>query len=347
MSHSKMMKALVWTGPREMVIRQVPAPTVDPDEVLIRVAYSGICGSELSGYLGHNALRVPPLIMGHEFSGIVEAVGENVQSQTPELSVGDRVTANPMIYDRTCPYCQEGLTHLCLGRQLVGAHRPGSFAEFVSVPAHVIYRLPDGLGLREGALTEPTACAVRIVRLMGDISGRDVLIVGTGTLGLLSLQVALVRGAGRIFVVDTNVKRLSVASELGGVPLDPHERDIVTEVEQATKGLGVDVALDAVGAAITRAQCIQAVRRAGRVILSGLHDEVSSMPVADVIRKELTLQGSFCYTPDDFQTALTMLSEGRLTVGRWVVTAPLVEGRAWFERLVGDPGSIAKVLLVP
>ena len=347
MSHSKMMKALVWAGPREMVIRQVPAPTTDPDEVLIRVAYSGICGSELSGYLGHNALRVPPLIMGHEFSGIVEAVGENVQSQTPELSPGDRVTANPMIYDGTCLYCQEGLTHLCLGRQLVGAHRPGAFAEFVSVPAHVVYRLPDGLGLREGALTEPVACAVRIVRLMGDISGRDVLIVGTGTLGLLSLQVALVRGAGRIFVVDTNVKRLSVASELGGIPLDPHERDIVTEVEQATKGLGVDVALDAVGAAITRAQCIQAVRRAGRVILSGLHDEVSTMPVADVIRKELTLQGSFCYTPDDFQTALTMLSEGRLTVGRWVVTAPLVEGRAWFERLVGDPGSIAKVLLVP
>lgn len=347
MNSVQMMKALVWTGPRRLEVRRVPVPIMKPDEILIRVAYSGICGSELSGYLGHNALRVPPLIMGHEFSGTVETIGEVAHTRYPDLMVGDRVTVNPMVYDEVCPYCRQRQTHLCLDRQLVGAHRPGAFAELVSVPAHVVYKLPDDLSLHDGALAEPTACAVHIVELMGDIVGRDMLIVGAGALGLLSLQVALARDVGRIFVADTNAERLGVAAELGGIPLNPCETDIVAEVQTATGGLGVEIALDAVGAAITRAQCIQAVRRAGRVILSGLHDEVSSIPVADAIRKELSLQGSFCYTPEDFHAALALLSENLVVPGRWVTTVPLTEGGTWFERLIDDPGDIAKVLLVP
>ncbi len=341
------MKALVWEGPREMSLHDEPVPSAAPDEVLVEVAYCGICGSELSGYLGHNALRVPPLIMGHEFSGRIAAVGDEVRTGYPNLAVGAKVTVDPMVYDGTCRYCREGRQHLCLHRSLIGAHRPGAFAEFVAAPAHMVFALPDAMDLRTGALTEPTACAVRIAALMGEVEGRDVLIVGAGTIGLLTLQVLLHRGAGRVFVSDTNPARLAMAGDLGANAMDPTRMDVVAYVRDQTGGQGVSRALDAVGKAVTRRQCVSATERAGLVLLSGLHEETSAMPAADIIRGEITVQGSFCYTPSDVSQAISLLDEGVIAIGPWATEAPLGDGRAWFERLVGDPGKVAKVLLVP
>ena len=344
---SETMKALVWEGPREMSLRNEPMPSLDAKDVLIKVAYCGICGSELSGYLGHNALRVPPLIMGHEFSGDVVAVGAQAKAAYPGLTPGVKVTVDPMIYDGTCRYCQEGLNHLCTGRRLIGAHQPGAFAEYVTAPAHMVFPLPAEMDLPTGALSEPTACAVRIASLMGDVAGKEILIVGAGTIGLLTLQVIQHRGAARIFVSDTNAARLAVAADLGAVALNPFEVDIADRVRAETGGRGVSVALDAVGKAVTRKQCVSASERAGLVLLSGLHEETSAMPVADIIRAEITVQGTFCYTPEDVIEAIGLLDQGVVNVGPWVIEAPLSEGRAWFERLVGDPGQVAKVLLVP
>ena len=131
------MQALVWEAPHEMNLRSLSIPSPGVDEVLVKVAYVGICGSELSGYLGHNALRVPPLVMGHEFSGEVAALGEKAHQRNPGLSVGQAVTANPMVYCGTCSYCQVGLNHLCVNRKLIGAHRPGAFAQYTTVPAWI------------------------------------------------------------------------------------------------------------------------------------------------------------------------------------------------------------------
>ncbi len=341
------MKALVWEGPRAMSVHDEPVPSVAPDEVLVKVAYCGICGSELSGYLGHNALRVPPLVMGHEFSGHITEIGDDVWTHNPELAVGARVTVDPMVYDGTCRYCREGRQHLCLHRSLIGAHRPGAFAQYVAAPAHMVFTLPDAMDLRTGALTEPTACAMRIATLMGEVEGQDVLIVGAGTIGLLALQVLLHRGAGRVFVSDTNPARLAMAGDLGADAINPIETDVVAYVLERTGGYGVSRALDAVGKAVTRKQCVSATERAGLVLLSGLHEESSAMPAADIIRGEITVQGSFCYTPSDVTQAISLLDEGVISIGSWVTEAPLGDGRAWFERLVGDPGEVAKVLLVP
>jgi 2-desacetyl-2-hydroxyethyl bacteriochlorophyllide A dehydrogenase len=341
------MRALIWEGPREMTVRDVAVPTPAPDEVLIRVAYCGICGSELSGYLGHNALRVPPLIMGHEFSGKIVALGSEAGAANAALGAGAKVTVDPMVYDGTCRYCLEGRQHLCLDRSLIGAHRPGAFAEVVAAPAHMVFALPAAMDLRTGALSEPTACAVRIVQLMGDVTDKDVLIVGAGTIGLLTLQVLRHRGAGIVFISDTNAGRLATAAALGGEVLNPIEQDVAAAVRARTGGRGVSCALDAVGKAVTRRQCVAATERAGLVLLSGLHEEVSEMPVAEVIRSEITLQGTFCYTPDNVREAISLLDRGAVSFGSWVIDAPLDEGRAWFERLVGDPGEVAKVLLIP
>jgi threonine dehydrogenase-like Zn-dependent dehydrogenase len=348
------MTALVWEAPCEMNLRSMPVPQIGPDEALVQVAYAGICGSELSGYLGHNALRVPPLVMGHEFSGRIAAVGSQVGAGSPSgresssLQPGRMVTVNPMVYCGACEYCVRGENHLCARRRLIGAHRPGAFATFVSVPARMVLPLPPGLCLRDGALTEPVACGVRIARHAGNVQGETVLVLGAGTIGLVTLQILIQHGARQVFVADVEAERLAAAAALGGETLDSRSQDVVKTVRSATGGLGAAVAVDAVGKAVTREGCISATRPGGTVILSGLHEENSSMPMADVIRREITLHGSFCYTPADFQEGVDLLSRRLVSLDLGLVEAPLAEGGRWFARLSsGNPGRITKVLLAP
>lgn len=341
------MRALVWEAPRVMAMREQGEPTPQPDEVVIKVVYAGICGSELSGYLGHNALRVPPLIMGHEFAGEITATGADVQHINPVLAVGQLVTANPLTYCGTCEFCQAGLNQLCTRRKLIGAGRPGAFAEYVTVPARVVTPLPEGMSARIGALTEPVACGVRIGELAGDVDGVTCLVIGAGPIGLLALQMLFLRGAERVFIAERDSERLAMGMALGGEPLDALTTDTVKVVRDATNGIGAKVAIDAVGTAGTRQQCIAATRSTGTVILSGLHEETSAMPAADIIRREMVVRGSFAYTPANFADALRLLSEGAIRLDPWIIEAPLAEGGKWFDRLVDAPGAVAKVLLVP
>jgi 2-desacetyl-2-hydroxyethyl bacteriochlorophyllide A dehydrogenase len=340
------MNALVWEGPCLMVMREQEKPRASSNEVVLRVAFAGICGSELSGYLGHNALRVPPLVMGHEFSGEIVELGESALEFNPVLKLGQEVTVNPLSSCGHCSYCNPGLNHLCPSRKLIGAHRAGAFAEFVSVPAELVHVLPENTSTRVGALAEPVAVAVRIAELAGDVQDQSVLIMGAGPIGLLALQVLKTRGAKQVFVADLDIERLKMAGKLGGEMLHPKALDVVGTVREAANGLGASVSVDAVGAAVTRAQCIAATRSAGTVILSGLHEETSQIPAADVIRREITLKGSFAYTPANFAEGLEMLIQNKIHLDN-IIEAPLDEGGKWFDRLISAPGNIAKVLLVP
>jgi threonine dehydrogenase-like Zn-dependent dehydrogenase len=341
------MKALVWEAPRAMVLRDYPIPTPQPDEAVLQIAYAGICGSELSGYLGHNALRVPPLIMGHEFSGVVVALGTEAQALNPNLVEGIRVTANPLHSCGSCEYCTRGLNQLCDARRLIGAHRPGANAEYVAVPADSVVPLPDGVSLRVGALAEPVAVAVRIGELAGPLAGEDALVIGAGPIGLLALQALHARGASRVFIADRDPERLAMGEALGGEVIDARNTDATQVVRDATGNLGVPVSVDAVGTATTRRQCVAATRSTGTVILSGLHEETSAMPAADIIRREIVVRGSFAYSPANFEEALRVLAEGRMRLDPWIVEASLAEGGSWFDRLIDAPGNVAKVLLVP
>lgn len=342
------MKAMVWEAPRVMVMREQPTPVVGPGEVLLQVKYAGICGSELSGYLGHNALRVPPLVMGHELSGHIVALGTEAQAgQHPLLAKGQSVTVNPLIACGRCQFCESGSNHLCVERKLIGAHRSGAYAEYVSVPAGQVLPLPDGMPLRIGALAEPVAVAVRIGELAGPLMGETALVMGAGPIGLLALQALLAEGAARIFIADLAPERLAMGAALGGEALDPHTVEVVKVVREATHGHGVPVAVDAVGTATTRAACVAATRSAGKVVLSGLHEETSAIPAADIIRREIVVRGSFGYTPANFTDALERLARGVIRLDPWIVEAPLAEGSQWFDRLVDAPGNVAKVLLIP
>lgn len=341
------MKALVWEAPKTVNIRTQAVPKPEKNEVQIRVAYAGICGSELGGYLGHNALRVPPLVMGHEFSGTITSVGENAQSINATAEEGQAVTVNPLDYADDCPYVAKGLNHLSPTRSLVGAHRPGAYAEYLTVPAKLVSALPNGLSLRTGALTEPVACGIRIGELAGDIMGQDCLVIGAGPIGLLALQCLLLNGAKRVFVADLDSERLAMGRELGGEAMDVTGDELVAAIQALTDGFGVPVSVDAVGTGGTRAQCISATQPKGRVILTGLHEEISEIPVADVIRREIDLRGSFAYSPANFAQAIEWLAEDKIRLDPWIVEAPLEDGGNWFGQLIESPGNVSKVLLVP
>jgi len=327
------MKALVYEGPRVMNVREVPVPGLRDDEVLVRIEVAGICGSELGGYLGHNSLRKPPLIMGHEFSGVVERVGAGVEG----FKAGDRVTANPLVTCGTCRYCRIGETQLCIYRQLLGAHRPGAFAEYAAVPASNVYRLTDGVSFEEGALVEPFACAVHACRLLRLRTDDRLLIYGAGPIGLFVLQAAQASGLKDIVVADLNEGRLEIVAELGGIPVRSAE-------ESAPEG-GFDAVVDAVGAEVTRRKSVEAARPGGTVLFTGLHEAESRLPINDMIRSEIGTLGAFAYSREDFETALKWIGEGRTNLLPWSETAPLEEGGACFEKLVSGPGKVAKIFL--
>lgn len=330
-----MMQALVYEGPRIMNVRCVEAPQPEPDEVLIRVERAGICGSELSGYLGHNSLRKPPLIMGHEFSGIIERLGSGCGEF--RLRPGDRVTANPLVTCGVCRACTNGCAQLCGERRLIGAHRPGAFAEYVAVPARNVHPLEDHVSLDEGAFTEPFACAVHICRMLKPQPTDRLLIVGAGPIGLLALQAAQAYGLRSIAVVDVNEERLNIAAELGAIT--------ATSVHSLGAAAKFDAAVDAVGLEATRRACVEFVRPGGRVVFTGLHAEESSLPINLLVRSEIQITGAFAYHTDDFATASKWIGEGRVRLTKWTIQAPLAEGAACFEKLISGAGGTAKILL--
>jgi threonine dehydrogenase-like Zn-dependent dehydrogenase len=328
-----------------MVIREVAEPEPAADEVIVTVRFSGICGSELGGYLGHNSLRKPPLIMGHEFAGEISALGSQASEIKPGLSVGQRVTVNPLIHRPWSKATLQGRQNLDVDRKIVGIHRPGSYAQAVAVPAGNVYPIPETLSYESAALTEPMACALRAVRLAGVQPTTTVLITGLGPIGLLALNVALESGARQVIATDMDPDRRAIGAEMGATVYDPRETEIPAAVRTATDGRGADVAIDAVGAHATRRDCIQAVAWGGKVIFTGLHEEESNIQANYIIRSEIAVQGSFAYTTLDFEDALQWLIDDRLQIEPYILKAPLAQGGECFERLLSKPGPVAKILL--
>jgi threonine dehydrogenase-like Zn-dependent dehydrogenase len=339
------MKALVYLAPRHMEMQDLDAPEIGPDDVSIRVAYSGICGSELSGYLGTNSLRKPPLVFGHELSGHVAALGARAAASSG-LTIGAPVTANPLVSCGGCEFCVTGRQHLCPKRLLLGASLPGSNAEYVTVPAASALALPEGMDLRDASMAEPAACAAHAVELSGARPGASALVVGAGPIGLFIAQVLGLYGVTRRYVSDRNPARLAIATAMGCTAVPAGDPRAVEEVRQATGGRGVDLAFDAVGSAETRRTCLAATVAGGQVIAIGLHTDLTELPVNTIIRAELSIRGVFAYSVSSFRTALRWLAERRIGLRDGVVEAPLPDGPAWYQRLV-DGDAAAKVLLSP
>jgi 2-desacetyl-2-hydroxyethyl bacteriochlorophyllide A dehydrogenase len=335
---NKQMSALIYEGPRQMAMREVPIPKPKPDEVLIKVVYSGICGSELSGFEGKNELRKPPLIMGHEFSGTIESVGEQVAADFPDLSVGKAVTANPLIPCGRCGYCLKGQQHLCSRRKLHSASLPGSNAQYITVRAGSVYLLPEGMPMHTAALVEPTACGVHAARLAMPMPGEEALVVGAGPIGLLTIQALQQYGLKAIYCAELNKERLAMADAMGALPVPDRLSDFLNRV---------DIAVDAVGIAATRQACVAATRAGGRVVWIGLHEPSTPLPINDMIRREIAAYSSYAYTPTDFSYALTALAEGKFWLEKdWTRIEPLANGSNCFDELIKG-AAVAKIWLEP
>ena len=305
------------------------------DDVLVRPDAAGICGSEIEGYLGRMANRVPPLVMGHEFAGTVVATGGDAGSAWS----GRRAAVNPLLSCRVCVRCRAGERNLCAERRLIGVHVAGGFAERVAVPAANLIALPDRVDARTGALVEPLANAVHAVGLGRRLAATDAAtILGAGTIGLFALHAARAAGIQDLRVVEPHPARRAAAVAAGA-------RAAHADAAELAEERRADLVIDAAGATATRRAALDLVRPGGAVVLLGLHEDETTLPFHRIVRDQLALQGSFAYTDADFASALGLLTSGRVSLGDLTTTRPLADGPAAFARLAAGPTAELKTFL--
>jgi 2-desacetyl-2-hydroxyethyl bacteriochlorophyllide A dehydrogenase len=333
------MKALVYLGPRSMELQDVPEPRAGPGEVIIETTASAVCGSDLHGFREATPRRIPPLIMGHETVGAVAAVGEGVDPDR----VGQRVVLRPILACGACDACRTGRTNVCATGRLVGRDLAGGFAERFVVPASAAVELSAHVPDDVATLVEPLANAVHVTsRAVREVD--DVLVIGAGPIGALMTRMAVERGARRVFVTDRTPMRLELARMQGGTPLDV---DTVEEgLREATAARGADVVIDAVGVEQTWRVALRAVRAGGRVEAVGLGAAAGSIDFFAVIGKEAIITGSFAWTDDEFDCALTLLERGAIDTAGWFTRATFADGQRAFEELV-DTTERFKMVLSP
>lgn len=324
---------MVWLGPERLQVEDVVTPVPAAGEVVIRVEAAGICGSEVEGYLGHQANRTPPLVMGHEFAGRVGAVADGVDRSW----IGQRVTVNPILSCGTCAACRSGHRNVCERRQLIGVHRSGGFGAEVAVPVSALVPFPDGLDVRLAALTEPLANGVHAVRLgtLRDTPERAI-VIGAGTIGLAALQAARAAGIAQVTVAEPHPGRRAQAAALGA-----------TDTAASAGAIAEPAALviDAVGRPETRTRGIALTRPAGTFVAIGLHADAVPVSFHDLIRREIAIQGSYAYSDDDFATALRLLAEGRAGIGPLEPVRPLRDGAAAFAELAQGATNAIKIFI--
>jgi L-iditol 2-dehydrogenase len=343
------MKALVLENVRDLRLKEVPEPDLAQNAVLIQVKACGICGSDVHGYDGSSGRRIPPIIMGHEAAGVVVKVGPDVAT----LSVGDRVTFDSTVSCGACGFCATGDVNLCDNRQVLGVscvdyRRNGAFAEYVAVPAHIVYKLPAGFPFAKAALIEAVSIAVHAAKITGIKAGSTAAVVGAGMIGVLAVQAFRHYGCSKIFAIDLEQGKLDLARHLGAdetyLASDP---DLLQKLNQAAGGRGIDITVEAVGMQSSILTAIYAVRRGGTVTLIGNLAPKVEIPLQVVVTRQLRLQGS-CASAGEYPECIELMANGSINVDPLVsAVAPLHEGAAWFDRLYNREPGLIKVILEP
>jgi threonine dehydrogenase-like Zn-dependent dehydrogenase len=331
------VKALVYTGPNTVVYRDEPEPVALPGEVIVKVEAVGICGSDMHAYHGHDTRRPPPLILGHEAAGTI-ASGPRT---------GQRVTINPLVVDPACPYAREGRWHLSPTRQILSMPpRPGAFAQYVRVPETNVVAIPDHLTFDDAALAEPVAVSWHAVRLGMEklhlpMAAARVAVLGGGAIGLTSALVARHFGAREVSVGETNALRRTTLEAIGG--LQVYGPGTTAEPPDNS----IDLVIDAVGAAQTRAAASRMVRPGGVIVHLGLLPGMDGLDIRKVTLQEVTFTGSYCYTPMDFGQTVNALAKGGFGELGWYETRGLDEGAAAFDAIDNGTTAAAKIVLRP
>jgi threonine dehydrogenase-like Zn-dependent dehydrogenase len=317
------MRALVWHGGDRLALEELPEPERRDDHVVLDVLLTGICGSDLHPYRGHAGPRVPPLVLGHEAVGRVD--GRE-----------GRFVLNPVVPCGECRSCNRGEPQLCEKRGLVGLDRQGVFAERVSVDPSALVPVPAGVADEAAVLTEPLATAVSALRLQHVETDMTLAVIGVGPIGLLTVYAAAQAGIS-VVAAEPLEHRRGLARRLGAV-------EVVADANEFDVG-SVDAVVDAVGIESTWQAAVRLVRSGGSVCIVGLGAAEGPMPVADMVRRGITVRGHFAYTPADFETALSLLATSPPSLDGWVSVVPLDEGASGFRCLVDEPDRYTKVLV--
>lgn len=327
------MKALVYLGPNSVEWRDAPDPVAEAGEVLVRVEAVGICGSDMHAYHGHDSRRPPPLILGHEAAGKI-ITGPRA---------GQRVTINPLVVDPSCPYAIEGRAHLSPSRQIISMPpRPGAFAELVRIPERNVVAIGDDMPITKAALAEPIAVAWHAMRLGMEklhqpISACRVVIIGGGAIGLAAAIVARHFGAKDIRIGEANpLRRQSVTAQENFATYAP---------DDAPDANSIDLVIDAVGANATRAAASAMVRPGGVIVHVGLLPGHEGLDIRKITLQEITLTGTYCYTPVDFMQTVEAMEKGWLGALAWFEERPLAEGAQAFRDIDNGAARQPKLML--
>jgi L-iditol 2-dehydrogenase len=341
------MNALVLTDYKQLSLQTRPVPAPLPNEVLIRVMAVGICGSDVHGFDGSTGRRVPPLVMGHEAAGVIAEIGAEVRG----WAIGDRVTFDSTVYALDDWYSRRGQYNLSDGREVVGVacaefRRDGAFAEFVTVPQHILYHVPASVSFTQAAMVEPVAVALHALSPIH--VGDSAVVIGAGMIGLFVIQALTLAGCQTIIAVDLADDRLTLAQSLGAThTLNACDADVPAQVRALTYGRGADVGFEVVGTSATLNTAIESVRKGATITLVGNISPKVEVPLQQIVTRQLRLQGS-CAINGEYEAALALIASGRINVDA-ILTAevPLADGPAWFDRLYNREPGLMKVVLKP
>jgi len=343
------MKALVLQQYNHFEYQDVPDPQAGPEDVLIQVKACGICGSDVHGMDGSTGRRIPPVVMGHEAAGVIAAVGAEVAG----WHIGDRVTFDSTIYCGRCFFCQRGATNLCDNRRVLGVscseyRQDGAFADYVVVPQHILYRLPDDLSFEHATMVEALSVALHAVGRAPLTLNDTALVVGSGMIGLLVIQALRAAGCGYVVAADVDQSRLALARRLGADEvLDPQSDDVVERVRRRTSGRGADAAFEVVGMTPTVKLATECARKGGTLTLVGNVSPTTEFLLQSVVTRELTLYGS-CGSRGEYPACLDMIARGTIQVAPMIsAVTPVSEGAMWFSRLYKREPGLMKVVLRP
>ena len=330
------MQALVYTANEQMTFREEPdAQSIGPGEALVQIEAVGICGSDMHAYLGHDPRRVPPLILGHEAAGVV-LEGDDA---------GRRVVLNPLITCGHCDYCLDGRQNLCPERDLIGMYRPGAFAERIAIPRTNLIDIPQGMDAAAAALTEPAATAVHAVNLAGralagPVNEAKALVIGGGSVGLFAALALHDQGAAEIMLADTNPLRRDAATRVGTAA-------VINPVDQPAPKSYFNLVIDAVGGRTSRQAAIAAVTPGGVIMHIGLLDSEEGLDIRRITLQEITLIGTYTYTPVDLRATLAKLHSGAFGSLDWIDQRSLGDGPAASKELHAGKCAAPKVILRP